>query len=143
MRYLICLSFIFSASLSAGTIHKWIDEDGNVHYGDSPPVSVTTKPVRVIGAPSDPGKALPRLGTSDESDSSSDSNSAADEPDPSTLPEDQAKVACDLAKKDLKAIKSSNRVRLKSADGSTRYLTTEEIAERRKNTEEDIENFCR
>ena len=97
----------------------------------------------MIGAPSDPGKALPRLGTSDESDSSSDSNSTADEPDPSTLPEDQAKVACDLANKDLKAIKSSNRVRLKSADGSTRYLTTEEIAERRKNAEEDIENFCR
>ena len=143
MRYLICLSFIFSASLSAGTIHKWVDEDGNVHYGDSPPVSVTTNPVRVIGAPSDPGKALPRLGTGGEPESDSTSNSAEDEPDPSTVPEDQAKVACDEANKDLKAINSSKRIRLKSADGSTRYLTTEEIAERRKIAEEDVKNFCR
>ncbi len=141
MRYLICLSFIFSASLSAGTIHKWVDEDGNVHYGDSPPVSVTTKPVRVIGAPSDPGKALPRLGTSGDSGSASDSTT--DEPDPSTVPEDQAKIACDEARKDFKALKSSSRVRLKSADGTTRYLTTEEIDERRKSSEEDIEKFCR
>ncbi len=143
MRYMICLSLIFSASLNAGSIHKWVDEDGNVHYGDSPPVSVTTKQVRVTDAPSDPGKALPRLGTDEDSDSSSVSNSAADEPDPSTLPEDQAKIACDEAKKDLKTIKSSNRIKLKSADGSVRYLTTEEITERRENAEEEIEKFCR
>lgn len=143
MRYLIYLSLIFSTSLYAGSIHKWVDEDGNVYYGDSPPVSVTTKQVRVIGAPSDPGKALPRLGTNEEeADSGSASNAGADDPDPSTLPEDQAKIACEDAKKDLKVIKSSNRVKLKSADGSTRYMTTEEIEERRKRAEGDIENFC-
>ncbi len=143
MRYLICLSIIFSASLNAGAIHKWVDEDGNVHYGDSPPVSVTSKSVRVISAPSDPGKALPRLDTSGEPDADSASNPPAGEPDPSTLPDDQAKIACDEARKDLKTIARSKRIRLKSADGTTRYLSTEEIAERRKKAEKDIEDFCR
>jgi len=131
MRYLIYLSFIVSISLNAGGIHKWVDEDGNVYYGDAPPVTVQSKEVRVIGAPSDPGKALPRLGTGNESapESDSASNSTADKSDPSTVPEDQAKIACDLAKKDLKVIKRSNRIKLQSADGSSRFMTTEEIAE--------------
>ena len=137
MRYFIYLSLIFSASLHAGSIHKWIDEDGNVHYGDSPPISTTTKQVKVIGAPSDPGKALPRLGTGAEEAT----DTAPDQPE-SSASEDPAQIACTEAKKDLKVIKSSNRVKLKSADGSTRYMTQEEIAERRKNAEEDVKKYC-
>jgi hypothetical protein len=30
---IVCASF----SLSAGSVQKWVDEDGNVHYGDQPP----------------------------------------------------------------------------------------------------------
>ena len=143
MRYLICLFLIFSASLNAGNILKWVDEEGNVYYGDAPPVSAKTEPVKVIGVPSNPGKALPRLGTGGESDSSSTSNAAETEADPSNVPDDQAKIACDEARKDLKTINKSSRVRLRMADGSTRVMTTEEIAERRKQAEEDVEIFCR
>lgn len=145
MRYFICLFLIFSASLNAGNILKWVDEEGNVHYGDAPPVSAKTEPVKVIGVPSNPGKALPRLGTGDESNSGSTSNVAETETkaDPSNVPDDQAKSACDEARKDLKTISKSSRVRLRMADGSTRIMTTEEIAERRIQAEKDVENYCR
>ncbi|MFT4607845.1 MAG: hypothetical protein ACI9YO_000371 [Gammaproteobacteria bacterium] len=61
MKTLILLSILFSASVSAGGIHKWINSEGNTHYGDAPPVPSTTKQVRPQGVPSDLGKALPRL----------------------------------------------------------------------------------
>jgi len=138
MRYLIYLTLLFSTSLFAGSIQKWVDDEGNVHYGDAPPISAKTKEVRVIGAPSDPGKALPRLSTS----GSDTTASSEDSDDSSQVPEDQAKAACDNAQNDLKVIKGSNRIKLKSADGTTRYMTTEEIEERRKSSEEDVEKFC-
>ncbi len=140
MRYSVFLILLASMSLNAGSIHKWVDEEGNVHYGDSPPVSAKTEGVRVQGAPSNPGKALPRLGSPDTSSADGSSTDAAASGD--QVPEDQAKLACDAAREDLRVIGSSSRIKLKSADGSTRYMTSEEIEERKTQAEADIERFC-
>ncbi len=143
MRFLIYLTFIFFSTVNAGEILKWTDEDGNVHYGDSPPVSTSTKQVKVIGAPSNPGRALPRLGDSSTENETDTTANSDDEESTAAVPEDQAKIACENAQKDLKVIKRSNRIKLKAADGTTRFMSTEEIAERRKKTEEDIGRFCK
>ena len=110
MRFLIYLTLFLSASLNAGSIHKWVDESGNVHYSDAPPVSVQTEDVRVQSAPSNPGKALPRLSTS--SSDGSDENSSASNDDPTAdsndddVPADQARVICENAREDLQVIVS-------------------------------------
>ncbi|MCP3689089.1 MAG: DUF4124 domain-containing protein [Gammaproteobacteria bacterium] len=137
MRYFIYLILLISTSIHAGGIKKWTDAEGNVYYGDSPPVNVTTQEVKVTSAPSNTGKALPRLNASDSTETSTD------EPGPDKVPADQAKAACDIAREDLSTIKGNKRIKLKSADGTTRYMTTEEIAERRKKAEEDVKSFCR
>jgi len=136
MRYLIYLMLLASMPLNAGTIHKWVDEQGNVHYSDAPPVSVKTEGVRVQSAPSDPGKALPRLSSPDSSQTAANGSSNAD------VPADQARVACERAQEDLRVINNSSRIKLRSADGSTRYLTSEEIEERKTESEAEVERFC-
>jgi hypothetical protein len=138
MRYLIYLMFLASMTLNAGTIHKWVDEEGNVHYGDAPPVAAKTEGVRVQSAPSNPGKALPRL----SEPKSSENTESGTAPENGNVPEDQARIACEKAQEDLQVINRSNRIKLRSADGSTRYMTTEEIEERRTQSEADVERFC-
>jgi len=137
MRYLIYLTLLASTSLNAGSIHKWTDADGNVFYGDAPPISAKTEDVWVQSAPSNPGKALPRL-----SSPGGEAGAAATAGNGNAVPADQAKIACDNAQNDLEIIQSSSRVKLKLADGSTRYLTTEELDERRAQAESEIERFC-
>lgn len=141
MKYLVCLFILISSSAYAGSIHKWVDEEGNTHYGDAPPASVTTKELRVDVVPSDPGKALPRLGTSDSASGSGGGSTSSGKP-VSKVPEDQARTACEQARGDLKIISSSPRIRLKNADGSSRYMTTEEIKARQENAEKDVKEFC-
>jgi len=141
MRYLICALLLATLPLHAGTIKKWVDEDGNVHYGDSPPVSAKTENIRVLSAPSNPGKALPRLNDSASEDTAS--SGGGEDGNAGKVPADQAKEACDQAKDDLKVISSSSRIRLKAADGTTRYMTTEEIQDRKKQAEADIKQFCK
>ncbi|MFT5502724.1 MAG: hypothetical protein ACI845_001387 [Gammaproteobacteria bacterium] len=131
MKYLYLLLLLFSASTFAGSIHKWVDENGDVNYGDSPPAQTKTQPVRVSGPPSNTGKALPK-----SVDPKADTNRAGN------VPADQAKIACDQAKADLKVIKNSSRVKLKQADGTERYLTTEEIGQRRDDAAKDVDQFC-
>jgi len=141
MKYLVCLLILVSSSAYAGSIHKWVDEEGNTHYGDAPPASITTKELRVDVVPSDPGKALPRLGTSDPATASGGGSTGSGKPD-SKVPEDQAKAACEQAQGDLKIISSSPRIRLKNADGSSRYMTTEEIKARQESAEKNVKKFC-
>ena len=139
MRYLIVLTILVSTTLHAGAIHKWVDAEGNVHYGDAPPVEVKTESVRVQAAPTNPGKSLPRLSTSGSEDASG-TTTAADEEAP--VPKDQAKIACDQAKEDLQTISRSTRIKLRSSDGTLRYLSTEEIDQRKEQAEADVDRFC-
>lgn len=141
MRYLLYLALLASATLNAAGIHKWTDADGNVHYSDAPPVTVKTESVRVQSAPSNPGKSLPRLSTPKTEDDAAGGDATAAN-NGNEVPADQAKIACDHARDDLKTIGNSTRVKLRLADGSTRYMTTEEIEERKSQAEADIERFC-
>ena len=138
MRYIICALLLTALPLQAGSIKKWVDEDGNVHYGDSPPISAKTENVNVLSAPTNPGKALPRLSVPDGTEARGGGGDDAGE-----VPADQARVACDVAKEDLRVITSSTRIRLKSSDGTTRYMTSEEIAERKAQAEADTKRFCK
>ena len=141
MRFLIFLALLVSVPLQAGTIKKWVDEEGNVHYGDAPPISAKTENVRVLSAPTNPGKALPRLsspGTEDTAGGATGGGASDDQ-----VPADQAKIACDRAREDLDVISRSNRIKLREADGTERYMSTEEIEERRALAEEDVKQFCK
>lgn len=133
MKYLICLYMMISSSVFAAGIHKWVDENGGIHYGDKPPVSTVTDQVKVDSAPENPGKALPRIETGG---ATPDSGSSEE------VPADQASAACDRAQSDLQVIKSSSRIKLKNADGSSRYMTTEEIKARQDSAQSDVETFC-
>ena len=141
MRYLIYLALVISAFANAGEIHKWVDENGNVHYGDAPPVAAKTESVWLQSAPSNPGKALPRLSPQKQSTESGDSSETTASAN-NDVPKDQAAIACQQAQDDLKVINRSNRIKLRSADGTTRYLSTAEITERKDLAQADIDQFC-
>ena len=50
---------------------------------------------------------------------------------------------CEEARSDLVKLNRSENIRVRSADGSVRYMSAEEKEERRKLTEEDIKQFCK
>jgi len=135
MRYLIYLVLVVSTSLNAGTIHKWTDENGNVHYGDTPPVKTKSENVRVQTAPSNPGKPLPRLSNSDPD------GKAAGNTD-QQISKDQAERYCNEARADLNVINNSSRIRVKQSDGTERYLSDAEIAKRKAESEAAVDRFC-
>lgn len=141
MRYtkypILGLILIFSSSLYAGTIHKWVDENGSVHYSDSPPAKTKSESIRVQSAPSNPGKALPRLTSPDVAN-----QAAGEASNQQKLPAEQASEICNLARQDLEVISKSTRIKLKQADGSARYLSKEEIEKRRADSQAEVDQFC-
>ncbi len=47
--FLLLVSSLVSPMVCAGDIKKWVDEKGNVHYGDKPPKGQSTESVKVNG----------------------------------------------------------------------------------------------
>ncbi len=41
----LCLVSLLSTSASVADLYKWVDENGKIHYGDSPPENVTLKKI--------------------------------------------------------------------------------------------------
>jgi len=139
MRYLICLILVVSTSLHAGAIHKWVDENGNVHYGDAPPVTTKSESVSVQSAPSNPGKALPRLST-EEADASGANDDASADPESSS--DEEAQSICASARNDLNIINTNSKIQLNLADGTTRYLSADEIEQRRAASQAQVDRYC-
>jgi hypothetical protein len=145
MRYLIYLILAISTSLNAGSIHKWTDEKGNVHYGDVAPVKTRSEDVRVLSAPSNPGKALPRLNSTDDSAQAENGNvgngnAAGNDQEVS---DEQASNICASARADLDIINNSIRIKLQEPDGNIRYLNESEIAARKADSQTEVDRFCK
>jgi hypothetical protein len=137
MRYLIYLLLMVATSLSAGSIQKWVDENGEVHYGDAPPVTTKTENVRVQSAPTNPGKALPRLNQGGDEQQAAGNGGGQQQ-----RYEEQSMIACDNARADMIVIDNNSRIKLQEADGSTRFLTPEEIQKRKNTAQADIKKYC-
>jgi hypothetical protein len=147
MQLLVIILAFLAGSAQAAGIQKWIDENGQVHYGDNPPAKVTTESVRVSRPPSNPGKALPRLNNqqtnSDQQQDAEASNTPADQQDPaSQAPPDQAGEFCEQARKDMRVLNNSSRIRLRASDGTSRFMTDEEREQRRVQSQADIDRYC-
>ena len=149
MKYLVCLFLLISSSAYAGSIQKWVDDEGNTHYGDIPPTSVHTQEIRVDVAPSDPGKALPRLETSNPESSATESSTTSSnspdgaQPDPE-MTDDQAKAICEEAHREIKVLNNSkHRSRVRNSDGTSRHLSGEERKAYRGQANQDIKDYCK
>lgn len=140
----LLIPFLFMAgTVQAAGIQKWVDESGQVHYGDSPPTSAQTEEIRVSRPPANPGRSLPRLGGTSDGEGETEQTQAEAPPQaPPEVPADEKSQFCEEARKDLRTLERNQRIRLRQADGSTRVMTSEEIEQRREQAEADVERYC-
>lgn len=140
-RFLIPIILI-SCNGYAASIQKWVDESGEVHYGDSPPPATQTQPISVSRPPSNPGKPLPRLTGSQGEDKAASDSSANKKPQNRTT-EQASQQVCEKARENLATIQSSTIIRLRQTDGTERVLNDQEIDERRQQFENDVKQYCK
>jgi len=138
IRQIVLFSILsLTCSLSIAGIYKWVDAEGNVHYGQQRPADASSEKMDVQQyAPRD-SSSYKRPGTNgtDGSDGNTD-NAATDETDKKNLePEKPEKkvetaaekkrrlVACAQARKNLSTMQSVGRIRSKDKDGNVTYMS--------------------
>lgn len=95
---LLCLIFVFTDS-TAAEVYRWVDENGQVHYGQRPPPGVSSNEIRLAPAPAAEIEPVPEITPLPDV-----TPAAAKDNTPS--PEQQRALACTQAKQQLQYVES-------------------------------------
>lgn len=138
------IALMTPALASANSVYRWTDEDGNVHFGDREPsgrsadrVSVKTGNPGNDGQRQSPQEQVEALDERQTERERSENESAVEE-----ARRKQRDARCETAKANLQAIDSNARIRVADGDGEQRYLSQEEIQEKKAEFEQVAEESC-
>lgn len=134
------LLLALSASAMAGQIYKWVDAQGNTHFGAQPPEGQQAAEVNPnISQPKVAAPAAPKL--EDRSVDAEQEKLDEEARQAAAKQEKERKTYCERIRQDLAQMKANPRVRVKVGD-DTRRLTEEERQERMAKSEASIKENC-
>jgi hypothetical protein len=144
MRKLAILITLTSAMALTGTasaaMYKWVDEEGNIHYSQTPPAGKETETI----AP--PPRVTAPAGQQQKAEEEGESPAAAQpQSDKSeTLDEHQAEINrknCETATKNLAIYQNSKRIR--TPEGKVMRLSEEMRQQKIEETQKAIDKYCK
>lgn len=129
---------------SSASVYKWTDENGVTHFGDRQPNGQSSEKVNVRSGTASkatserqsPQERMTDLEERQQGEAEQRRESAAQE-----ARRKQREANCATARSNLDVIDSNARIRVEE-DGEQRYLSPEEIAEKRGQFEEMAEENC-
>ncbi len=129
----------FALSSQAATLYKWIDENGVMHFSEHPPAGVANvEKVRNHTARGNSPVQYNAPSTQSESAEEQTINTEAGQQRDPTI----QKARCETARKNLDSLSTFVRIREKDENGELRFLSEEEVAERRKTFKDIVEKEC-
>lgn len=134
------LLLALSTSAMAGQIYKWVDAQGNTHFGAQPPEG--QQAAEVNPNISQPKIAAPQPAKLDDSKKDTEQEKLdQDARAAATKQEKERKTFCEETRKDLAQIKANPRLRIEEK-GEVRRLTEDERQERIAKSEASIKEHC-
>ena len=128
----------------SASVYKWTDENGVTHFGDRQPVGSKAEQVNVRSGTSSAASDN-RPTPQEQLENVEERQAAAEEQRKETAAEEarrkQREANCATARSNLEIIASNARIRVEE-DGEQRYLSPEEIAEKRAEFEEIAAENC-
>lgn len=135
---------VLAVALAAPTsalarIYKWVDEEGNVQYTQSPP---RDRPAETIETRLPKRQGAPQQSDA-EPEADADAGAGGDGQEQVALEQkEQMQRNCEIARQNAKLLEAGVRVRVQDQEGNRQILDEEQIAQKRAETQRQIELFC-
>lgn len=130
----------FAATSQAAKVYRWVDDQGQVHFGSQPPPEQRTTAEKYQVKTSRPATPPPKpasVANEDEAQKDEEPVTLSSSIDPK-----KAKEYCKNGRAYQKALEASHNTRFRQEDGSFRPLTAEERAAKGKQAAEVVQRFC-
>lgn len=143
MRRIILTSSLllaFSAGAMASQVYKWVDAQGNTHFGSQPPQGQEATSINTVAAPPKPATPAPAAPAAidDAEQKALDDKVKAEV----AAKEVERKKYCEEVRNNLAQLRNNPRVMVE-AEGETRRLTEEERQARIAESEKGIAENCK
>jgi len=143
-----------SSGICFAGIYKWVDAEGNVHYGQQRPADAASERMEVQQHAPQDVSTYNRPGTNKAEDPAKDAPTDGTEKKPEAAAEPEKKketpaekkrrlAACAQARKNLATMQSVGRIRSKDKEGNTTYLSQQQKEARIKQAKELISKHCK
>jgi hypothetical protein len=126
----------------AASVYKWTDEDGVTHFGDRQPTGQQAESVNIrTGKSSGDNRMSPQERVEELESREAEENQQRQESAVEQARRKQREANCETARTNLTVIQQNSRIRIEE-EGEQRYLTPEEIEEKKQQFEEIAEKNC-
>ena len=141
------------SSFASANMYKWTDDDGVVHYSQTPPMDREAELIRESSTFREP-RSTPTQGeeaTAAPETESEPADGATSAPEEEAGPSEAERRAaererqeqCRIARQRITEIENNARVRTQDASGEYRFLTEEERQQRLKEAQDYVRKHCR
>ena len=148
----VLAALAFAAAASAQT-YKWVDKDGKVRYGDTPPPGVKATPIRGPSGPAaQPPAADSKKGASKDKPLSpeaafrkrQDEQKQAEEKAGKERAEaDARRHNCEMARANLRQLESGQRISTTNAAGERVFIEDNERAAQTQRAQKAVSEWCK
>jgi len=149
MTLLAVLGLATAFAAGASEIYKWIDADGNVHYGDRPvgPNANTAERLLIVSKPTDPSQVQAMVDARRERQSASLEAREQRAEEEKTRSQKRAEAAdqakqCESARATLQKYTQSRRLYRLDDSGERVYLDEQQMEEARQRMQAQVEEYC-
>jgi Domain of unknown function (DUF4124) len=156
IRILIAIAFLLAAATAGAQMYRWVDKDGKVRYGDTPPPGAKTSSVKAPPL----GGVAPATATKDAKDAKKGPLTPAEQEQEYRKRQDEAKKAsektekdnqaqaakndaCERAREYMQTLESGQRIQRTNASGERYYLDEGQVAQESAKAQQTIQQACK
>lgn len=148
----IFLAMLLAASSATAQMYKWIDKDGKVRYGDTPPPGAKTSAIKApqsgAAAPATAAKDAkkgPLTAAEQEKDyrkRQAEAGKAADKADAERRAQAERNEVCARTRESLKTLESGQRIARTDAKGERYYMDENQVAQEVAKAQQAVQKSC-
>ena len=146
IAFALTLVLIGASTTAVGQIYKWTDEEGNVHFSDTP-VGEEAEKVAIQSRRTNQERVQSQVEARAVAAAKSAEEEAAAVPAGPTEEELQARLEerakkCDTYRERLQRFVQSRRIYREDENGERVYMTEEEMQDAREKVENQVQEYC-
>jgi|TARA_R110001599_G_scaffold2854_2_gene15376 hypothetical protein len=126
---------------SYAEVYKWTDKSGNTHYSDIKPNEVVSEKLNIKTTNSTQARTSPQASAQRLDQTKAKELQAQAERLQSQAQNKETKTQCQSIRDNLKTLQENSRIKI-NEDGALRYMTPEEIENKKQEYLQQINNQC-
>lgn len=149
----ICLALLLAAGSASAQMYRWVDADGKVRYGDTPPAGAKTSAIKAPqsggAAPATAAKDAkkgPLTAAEQEKDyrkRQAEAGKAADKADAERRAQAERNEVCARTRETLSTLESGQRVARTDARGERYYMDENQVAQEITKARQSMQQACK